>query len=165
MSDTPPEHYNVSWEEFHRETRKLARRLLNKNHWDGIIAITRGGMVPATIIARELNIRLVDTLCIASYDHDKQGNISILKRPQGDGEGFLLIDDLVDTGKTAKVARELLPKAYFATVYAKPAGIPTVDAFITEIAQQTWIHFPWDTSLGYSEPLCEDEQIKPGKAL
>lgn len=153
---TSPTHYHISWDEFHRDTRELSKTLLKSNtEWKGIIAIARGGLVPAAIIARELNIRLVDTICIASYDHDKQGDINILKRPEGNGEGFLLIDDLVDTGKTAQIAKELLPKAHFAAVYAKPAGKPLADEYWKDVDQHTWLHFPWDVELAYSEPLAD----------
>ena len=38
----------------------------------------------------------------------------------------------------------MLPRAHFATVYAKPAGRPMVDTFVTEVSQDTWILFPWD---------------------
>ncbi|HBM12081.1 MAG TPA: xanthine phosphoribosyltransferase, partial [Rhodospirillaceae bacterium] len=71
----------------------------------------------------------------------------------GDGEGWLIVDDLVDTGNTAKIVREMLPKAHFATVYAKPAGRPLVDTFVTEVSQDTWILFPWDVELAYAEPI------------
>jgi xanthine phosphoribosyltransferase len=146
-------YFTVSWEELHRDARALAWRLLPKHEFKGIIAITRGGMVPAAIISRELNLRLVDTLCISSYDDENQGDIKILKGVEGNGEGFLVVDDLVDTGKTAIVARKLLPKAHFATIYAKPEGINTVDTYITEVSQDTWILFPWDMELNYSKPL------------
>jgi xanthine phosphoribosyltransferase len=132
--------------------------------WKGIIAITRGGLVPAAILARELDIRLIDTVCISSYgsgdaDGDKkQGDLQLLKAAAGDGEGMLLIDDLVDTGKTAKYVRELLPKAHFATVYAKPSGKPLVDTFVTEVSQDTWIRFPWDMEYSFSTPLAERKQ-------
>jgi len=110
-------------------------------------------LVPASIIARELEIRLVDTVCISSYDFQQQGKISVLKSPEIDGSGLLLIDDLVDTGKTARVVKDLLPEAHFATVYAKPAGRPLVDTFITEVSQDTWILFPWDTESRFVEPI------------
>ena len=71
----------------------------------------------------------------------------------GEGKGVLIVDDLVDTGKTARVVRELLPKAHFATVYAKPMGRPLVDTFITEVSQDTWIYFPWDTGLAFQPPI------------
>ena len=121
--------------------------------WKGIIAITRGGLVPASIIARELEIRLVDTICISSYDHQQQGEITVLKAPDTDSDGWLLIDDLVDTGNTARVVRNRLPQAHFATVYAKPAGRPVVDTFITEVSQDTWILFPWDSESQFVKPI------------
>jgi len=145
--------FPVSWDELHRHSRALAWRLLDLCPWQGIIAVTRGGLVPAAIVARELDIRLVDTICIASYDDRKQGEAVILKPVGGDGTGWLIVDDLVDTGRTARIVRDMLPKAHFATVYAKPAGRPLVDTFITEVSQDTWILFPWDIDLQYAPPI------------
>ena len=51
--------------------------------------------------------------------------------------------------------RELLPQAHLATVYAKPAGRPLVDTFITEVSQDTWINFPWDLHLSFAPPIAE----------
>jgi xanthine phosphoribosyltransferase len=73
----------------------------------------------------------------------------------GEGKGVLIVDDLVDTGKTAKLVRDMLPKAHFATVYAKPQGRPQVDTYITEVSQDTWIYFPWDTGLAFQPPITE----------
>ena len=145
--------YPISWEQLHRDSKALARRLVDMKAWKGIVAITRGGLVPASIIARELEIRLVDTICISSYDYQRQGETKILKTPQTDSDDWLLIDDLVDTGKTARIVRKLHPKAHFATVYAKPAGRPVVDTYITEVSQDTWILFPWDTESRFVEPI------------
>ncbi len=146
--------YPISWDQLHRDSKALAWRLLDMHYFKGIIAITRGGMVPAAIIARELDIHLVETICIASYDwKDKKGEAEILKGIEGDGEGWLLIDDLVDTGRTAKIVKEMVPKAHFATVYAKPAGRPLVDTYITEVSQDTWILFPWDTESQFVQPI------------
>ena len=147
--------FPVSWEELHRNARALSWRLADLRSWEGIVAIARGGLVPAAIVARELEVRLIDTICVASYDYQEQRTARILKRVDGDGEGWLLIDDLVDTGKTARLVREMLPRAHFATIYAKPAGRPLVDTFITEVSQDTWIHFPWDIELQYSRPIAE----------
>jgi xanthine phosphoribosyltransferase len=137
--------FPVSWEELHRHSRALAWRLLQLGPWRGVVAVTRGGLVPAAIVARELDVRLVDTICIASYDDRNQGAIEVLKSMPGDGTGYLIVDDLVDTGRTAELVRKILPKAHFATVYAKPLGRPLVDTFITEVSQDTWILFPWDS--------------------
>ena len=145
--------YPISWEQLHRDSKALAWRLVEMKAWKGIVAITRGGLVPASIIARELEIRLVDTICISSYDHQQQGEIAVLKAPDTDSDGWLLIDDLVDTGNTARVVRNRLPQAHFATVYAKPAGRPVVDTFITEVSQDTWILFPWDSESRFVKPI------------
>ncbi|MES9855685.1 MAG: xanthine phosphoribosyltransferase [Sedimenticola sp.] len=143
----------ISWELLQQDCRTLAQQLLNKGPFKGICAITRGGLVPAAILAREMDIHLIDTLCITSYNWKKQGQHNLLKGVDHDGEGWLLVDDLVDTGKTAEIVRQLMPKALFATVYAKPAGRPMVDIFITEFSQETWVLFPWDSALQFVEPL------------
>ena len=150
----------MSWDELHRHSRALAWRLIELGPWQGIIAVTRGGLVPAAIVARELDVRLVDTVCIASYAARQQGAvdgdrgaIKVLKSIAGDGAGYLIIDDLVDTGETARVVRDMLPKAHFATVYAKPAGRPLVDTFVTEVSQDTWILFPWDIEPQFAPPI------------
>ena len=154
--------FPVSWEELHRHAKALAWRLVERGPWTGIVAVTRGGLVPAAIVARELDLRLIDTLCITSYgvemaggldEEHKQGKLTVLKGVPGDGAGWLIVDDLVDTGKTARLVRELLPKAHFATVYAKPAGRPLVDTFITEVSQDTWILFPWDIEPQFIQPI------------
>ncbi len=146
--------YPISWEQLHRDSKALAWRLLGLDYFKGIIAITRGGLVPAAIVARELDIHLVDTVCISSYDwKDKKGDPEILKGFAGDGEGYLLIDDLVDTGRTAQIVRKMIPKAHFATVYAKPAGRPLVETYITEVSQDTWILFPWDSESQFVQPM------------
>jgi xanthine phosphoribosyltransferase len=150
--------FPVTWEELHRNAKALAWRLVEKGPWRGIVAITRGGLVPAAIVARELEVRLIDTVCISSYDDRDQGKLNVLKSVPGDGTGLLIIDDLVDTGKTAKAVRDMLPKAHFATVYAKPAGRPLVDTYITEVSQDTWIIFPWDAEPQFIQPIARMNQ-------
>lgn len=161
MTDRLPHEkgFHVSWDQLHRDARALAWRLQDtspKDGWRAVVAITRGGMAPAMIVARELDIRAVDTISVKSYNHQAQSEPRIIKSPDidlvGDGEGVLIVDDLVDTGKTLEVVRALLPKAHVATVYAKPMGREMVNTFVTEVSQDTWIFFPWDMALQYVEP-------------
>lgn len=162
MTQKQTQKYMVSWDQLHQDCRSLVKNLLSMDQkWQGIIAITRGGMIPAAIVARELGIRLVDTICIRTYSHQTINEPMILNdvTATNDGEGFLLIDDLVDTGMTAKFVKDKLPKAYFVTVYAKPEGKPLVDDFITEVSQETWIYFPWDLELNYAHPLSKDADV------
>jgi xanthine phosphoribosyltransferase len=160
MNAEPQHDFPVSWEQLHRDAKALAWRLSEKGPWKQIVAITRGGLVPAAIVARELEMRLVDTFCVSSYDHMNQVNITVLKEVSGNGDETLIIDDLVDTGSTAKLVREKLPNAHFATIYAKPAGRPMVDTFVTEVSQNTWIHFPWDLSLQFARPIAADDKTR-----
>jgi xanthine phosphoribosyltransferase len=157
----PQKPFPVSWDEFHRDARALAWRLAEAGPFAAIVCITRGGLVPAAIVARELGIRVIETVCVTSYDHITQGDLRVLKDVAADvaalggghGKGVLVVDDLVDTGKTAKLVRERLPQAHFAAVYAKPLGRPMVDTFVTEVSQDTWIFFPWDTGLAFQPPI------------
>lgn len=158
----PDKAFPVSWDQFHRDARALAWRLAdNGQEWRAMVCITRGGLVPAAIICRELNIRMIETVCIASYhDYDTQGQMKVLKGispeiAKDGGEGVLIVDDLTDTGKTAAEVRAMLPKAHFAAVYAKPKGRPLVDTFVTEVSQDTWIYFPWDMGFTYQEPIAK----------
>lgn len=135
--------YPVTWDQLHRDAKALAWRLLEQGPFKGIIGVARGGLVPAAIVARELNIRLVDTLCICTYQGREQtGGEEVLKAIEGDGDGWLVVDDLVDTGNTATIIRNMLPKAHFATLYSKPAGKPLVDTFITESQPRYVDSFP-----------------------
>ena len=161
MTDRLPHEkgFHVSWDQLHRDARALAWRLQGEapeDGWRAIVAITRGGMAPAMIVARELDVRAVDTISVKSYDHQTQSDAEVLKTPDmelmGDGQGVLIIDDLVDTGRTLDLVRKLLPEAHVATVYAKPKGRDLVHTFITEVSQDTWIFFPWDMALQYVEP-------------
>ncbi|MER5172534.1 xanthine phosphoribosyltransferase [Thioclava sp. GXIMD2076] len=153
--------FHISWDQIHRDARALAWRLDGKGpiegNWKAVVGITRGGLVPAMIMARELDIRTVDTISVKSYNHQARTEPHVIKPPQADimgadGEGVLIVDDLVDTGRTLELVRTLYPKAHFATIYAKPMGVPMVDSYVTEVSQDTWIFFPWDMALQYVEP-------------
>ncbi len=157
----------ISWPELHRDTRVLCHALIQKGPFKGIIAVARGGMIPAALVARELEIRLVDTICASSYE-DMEGTgegaqimrseVKLLKGVDHDGEGYLLIDDLVDTGNTARIIRKLLPKAYFATLYAKPMGREFVELCVKEFSQDKWVYFPWDIDYKFVPPLKKKEK-------
>jgi xanthine phosphoribosyltransferase len=162
MAPASEKAFPVSWDQFHRDARALAWRLHGSGPFEAMVCITRGGLVPAAIVARELEMRLVETVCVASYhDYKNQGDISLIKDISpairalggGTGKGVLVIDDLVDTGKTVRLVRELLPEAHFAAVYAKPLGRPLVDTFVTEVSQDTWIYLPWDMGLTFQPPI------------
>ena len=153
--------FPVSWDQFHRDARALAWRLSGAGPFRAMVCITRGGLVPAAIVARELGLRTIETVCVASYhDYQTQGGLEVIKGvSQGvldlgdEGAHVLVVDDLVDTGKTVQTVRTMLPRAHVATVYAKPLGRPLVDTFVTEVSQDTWIYFPWDMGWSFQPPI------------
>ncbi len=150
----------VTWDQLHRDARTLATTLMPLGPFRGIVAVTRGGMIPAAIVARELECRVVETISIVAYGAEGMPD-EARRDPQvvkpasvaGDGQGFLIIDDLVDSGVTAGLVRRLLPRAHFACLYAKPEGRPATDSFVVEVSQDTWILFPWDTAPLFVPPL------------
>ena len=132
----------ITWDNMQTYTRQLAEKLLPADQWTGIIAVSRGGLVPAAILARELGIRHVDTVCISSYDHDHQRDMRVIKKAEGDGEGFIIV-------------RELYPRGKFVTVCAKPAGQNLVDDYVVDIPQETWIEQPWDMAVTFVDPIAK----------
>lgn len=149
----------VGWERLHLDARALATLLMEKGPFQGIVAVSRGGLIPAAIVARELGIRMVESVSVVTYEEQAMGEPVVIKPPAiaGDGSGFLVIDDLTDTGTTARVVRGLLPKAHFACVYVKPAGQALADTYVSSVEQDTWILFPWDTLPQFIPPLVRRE--------
>ncbi|MGI4947001.1 MAG: xanthine phosphoribosyltransferase [Janthinobacterium lividum] len=145
----------VTWDQLHRDARSLAAALMPRGPFTGLVAITRGGLIPAAIVARELECRLVESISVVSYDEEAQSAPRVVKpaAAAGDGAGFVVVDDLVDTGVTARLVRSLLPRATFACLYAKPAGKELADVWVAEVPQDTWILFPWDTAPVFVPPL------------
>src|SRR5947207_9788657 len=83
QSPAPPQPlkaFPVSWDQFHRDARALAWRLAEAGPFRAIVCITRGGLVPAAIVARELDIRLIESVCVTSRrDYKREGEVKLLK--------------------------------------------------------------------------------------
>ena len=147
----------VTWDQLHRDARTLATMLVQRGPFRGIVAVSRGGLIPAAIVARELECRLIESVSVATYDNEQRATPHVLKAPTaaGDGTGFLIVDDLVDSGITAQTVRALLPHAHFACLYAKPAGQRLANTWVVEVPQETWILFPWDTAPLFVPPIAQ----------
>lgn len=145
----------VTWDEIQFLCRALAERI-HGEHPDitRILAITRGGLFPAGILARELNIKCIETVGIESYADKEQGQIRLLKQFSNDfTENVLVVDDLADTGNTLKYLKKSLKNPIVATLFVKPEGKYLVDFYAEEVPQSTWVRFPWDTARAYSPPI------------
>ena len=140
---------SLTWAQLHRDVRALAAQLVNAGPFKGIVAVARGGLMPAGVLSRECNIHLVETVCIQSCE--EQGHAPearVLKTfSQDEGLGWLVVDDMAATGRTTALLRAMLPKARIAAVYAKPRGIAHLDYFVVKVPQDAWLLFPWDAHI------------------
>lgn len=140
-----PEKLYISWDEFHRHTRELAQKL-KANNYSKIVAVSRGGLLPAGILAYELNIRNVEVINMSSYDGETQRqdkDITVKADIGTMDEQTLIVDDISDTGKTFNLLRPRFPRAAFVSVYAKRQGTAAVDVYVRDIPD-VWLVFPWD---------------------
>ena len=173
MSDnntTYKEEKFVTWDDVQEHCRSLAEKILAMDKkFDKILVITRGGMFPAGILARELEIRRIENICIDTYDIKDSQKIKVptLLKPAADEflRDVIVVDDLADTGATLKMVRDLTRDSLVVTIFAKPAGESLVDLFQERVAQNIWVRFPWDTEKGsrFVTPLAQRSKagIKP----
>lgn len=143
-----------SWEKIHRDCDTLSAQLKNKK-FVGILSVTRGGMIPACLVAQELGIKRIETIGYTSYqDQNDTGVLSQIKAPYDvdkKGLGWLVVDDLCDSGRTFGEIRKVFINAMYATLYVKPTGKIETDYFVEEHPQDTWIYFPWELKSGFLE--------------
>lgn len=136
----------INWNDFHQDVKDLCARIRQSGEYDKIVAISRGGLVPAGIIAYELDIRNSAVINIATYVGAEHLKLDEVDRPEAVGkvdEKTLIIDDLADSGQTFRVMRRQFPKGRYVTVYAKEKGKNEVDLYAREVPDE-WIVFPWD---------------------
>ena len=119
----------------------------NKNEkFVGIVALARGGYIPAAIIANRLNIKNLRSISISSYDdieEKRQKNIQV-NHIFNTEEKWLVIDELADTGHSLELISQHHPNGVLAVVYAKPKGMKKTDLHAVSMPQEQWIVFPWD---------------------
>ena len=133
-----------TYDEMHDKALKLGHLIKSKNiNFDKMVVVSRGGFVPAAVVAYTLGIQDVDIVSIQSYIHREAGKAIVHRAPKTE-EIVLVIDDIVDKGGTAKALREYMPNMHLAVIYAKPRGLPLASTYVEEITQDTWPVFPWD---------------------
>ena len=141
------EKLHISWEEFHRDTRELCAKIKKSGNYDKIVAVSRGGLLPAGILAYELNIRNTAIVNMSTYDGEVRREAEGFQLAAAEvgkvDEHTLIVDDLSDTGNTCNLLRPLFPQAHFVTVYVKPNGRNAVDVYGREMPD-CWLVFPWD---------------------
>lgn len=139
----------LDWQDIERATAAMADFLRAGPPVQGLVAVARGGLIPAALLAQHLDVRLIETIAVRSYQGERAGAAQLLKPAmvEDDGAGWAIVDDLVDRGETARLVRGLLPKARLVCLYAKPAGRDAADWFSEEVAQHVWLEFPWERQI------------------
>lgn len=143
MADTKP----ISWDQFAKDCLKLVPKIERLGKFHSLVCVTRGGLVPGAIIAQQMGLKKIDTICVMSYEKRAQAAPKIIKSAGGLsrlGPGVLIIDDLVDTGITAELVKKEMPGCIYAVVYAKPAGKAQADVYAVAVEQTDWLIFPWE---------------------
>lgn len=136
----------ITWDNFHQDVKNLSKNIKLLGHFNKIVAVSRGGLIPAGIMSYELGIRDVEVINISSYDEDIQRcgeDVKLSTCVSTVDEKTLIVDDLSDTGNTFNIIRKLFPEGKYAAVYAKPLGINSVDIYEKAIPDK-WVVFPWD---------------------
>lgn len=140
----------ITWEEIKQLSDTLANKI--KSHCQDletatIVAVSRGGLIPAQLIAYKLNIRDVRIMKLISYNSDNsQDKIKDISTDRlFDGDNVYVIDDLADSGQTITYIRQNFPNANICTLLTKDCCNATPDICIKKgIKGNTWIVFPWD---------------------
>lgn len=121
-----------------------------------IIAVTRGGMIPAAILAGWLDVRKIDVVSMEGYGADDipLESLIIHKFPGAicyqQSEIALIVDDIIDTGRTMQRLARMLPKAKRAALYGKlPATHQDVHCIGRLVPNEAWVTMPWE------EPITE----------
>lgn len=136
----------IKWDDFHQDVKALCGKIKQSGDYNKIVAISRGGLLPAGIVAYEMNIRQMAVINIATYVGAEHLKLDEVDQPDHVGvvdEKTLIVDDLSDSGQTCRVMRRQFPAGKYVTVYAKPRGKEEVDLFGREIPDE-WVVFPWD---------------------
>ncbi|MBO7258167.1 MAG: hypothetical protein J6V11_04425 [Alphaproteobacteria bacterium] len=110
-----------------------------------LVAISRGGLVPACLLAEYLDIREIHALSLYSYRPDgTQGDVTVLVRPDvPDTPDTLFVDDLVDGGKTAEYIKQAYPNASFLPLFSKKISSDYV-VNPTLVPENASVIFPWE---------------------
>lgn len=127
----------ITWEQIIKSMKEAKIPKFRK-----MIAVTRGGLCVAGLLSQVINCKNIDTICLSSYDKDQQKEIKVIKSGSDRGSDILLVDDVVDTGKSIAKAREFYPNAKLFTLHYKNKGGVKPDYYLWETDK--WIVYPWE---------------------
>lgn len=152
MTEADIERETLTWDGFGDATRELARDIIDSGFVpEVVVAIARGGLLPAGAIAYGLGVKNCGAINMEFYT----GIGTVLDAPEVlppeldmeylDGRRVLLVDDVADSGRTLALAVQLLKErgadVRSVTIYTKPSTIIQPDFAWKDTDR--WINFPW----------------------
>jgi len=145
----------IDWNQIYRDIDNLSMLVALKKKPDAIVAIGRGGLIPATILSYNLNIKVIQNFQIESYEGETNTGVHKLwQSPEFhfveafSGKNILVVDDLADSGNTLRLVKRFFEykniNLLFATLYTKKGTAFTPDVSLREYSTEEWIVFPWE---------------------
>lgn len=136
-----------------REAEALARTLAEKvkastKKFEGIIAVAKGGLIPAYFLSRDLGIDKIELVCTNHYDsgRNRLPQPKLILPPKPDPKhnyrNWLIVEDVVETGETIQLLRKHFPHTAVACLVRK------TDFPVRFFARQErdWVRFAWELS-------------------
>ncbi len=150
------EYLYISWKDMQQAVENAIKNI--DHPIKGIIAVTRGGLVPAGFIAQQMEIKNIKVACLESYadDSNTQGEVrSLLPLPDAEElHEYIFVDDIVDSGKTIKYLKQKYPTIKHLVLFAKPRSVSLLDyhgRLLTPEECKKWLVFPWYSEFLQSE--------------
>lgn len=150
--------WTLGWEQIEGLCKDVAHQVVQAElEVNMVVGLSRGGLIPATIIANILGVRRVGSYQLASYEHGIQGAIQDLEDKNHlvasieRAQNVLVVDDIVDSGSTLDYLRSRLwpqgCKIAYAALTCKCHKAPEgswPDFTGAQIHEPTWVEFPWE---------------------
>ena len=141
---------NISWQQIENEVNKIANTILSKkDNFDVVIGLSRGGLIPGVMLSHRLNLPFIP-LVWQTRDGSKKDK-KLLK--QYNKETTLVIDDLIDSGKTFYEVIKVAPNVKYAALFDKQLSLNS-EYFSKNLDycgsllynDNRWLIFPWEIS-------------------
>lgn len=142
----------LSWDDIKQSAEDIAQQVRASGYTPTfLIGVTVGGLVPLTLLAKELELQSVATVSASAYGHQENKGLRIRALPQVDlsQEHVLLIDDITETGETLSSISDLLRNDYHvqnlrtaSIVVRQNKGTFAPD--YSAVDSDEWVVFPWE---------------------
>lgn len=135
--------YYLDWDDIENLVEKTVIKIKKNNNkkYDLIIGIKKGGIIPAILIARELDIKDIEFITI------RRNKILNFNKFHKDKKYLLIIDEIYDTGKTFSIVNEYFKRLeYDYACLVSRYKIPDNNKIVTGkvLNHKKWIVFPWE---------------------